>query len=34
VYNEYFTARPPRTSLEVRRLPLNVSLEVDIIAVI
>ncbi|KAJ5718838.1 L-PSP endoribonuclease family protein-like protein [Penicillium malachiteum] len=33
VYNTYFPHKPPRTSVEVSRLPLDVTAEVDIIAV-
>lgn len=33
VYNDYFPHKPPRTSVEVSRLPLDVSVEVDVVAV-
>lgn len=34
VYNDYFPQKPPRTSMEVSRLPLDVQIEVDVNAVI
>jgi 2-iminobutanoate/2-iminopropanoate deaminase len=34
VYNDYFPQKPPRTSMEVSRLPLDVQIEVDVIAII
>ncbi|KAM0814707.1 putative L-PSP endoribonuclease family protein-like protein [Seiridium cardinale] len=34
VYNEYFPQKPPRTSMEVSKLPLDVQVELDVIAVI
>lgn len=32
VYNDYFPQKPPRTSVEVSRLPLDVQIEVDVTA--
>jgi 2-iminobutanoate/2-iminopropanoate deaminase len=34
VYNTFFPQKPPRTSVEVSRLPLDVSIEVDVTAII
>ncbi|KZF21336.1 L-PSP endoribonuclease family protein-like protein [Xylona heveae TC161] len=33
VYNSYFPQKPPRTSVEVSKLPLGVKFEMDVIAV-
>ncbi|KAI1441976.1 endoribonuclease L-PSP [Annulohypoxylon stygium] len=34
VYNQYFPQKPPRTSMEVSKLPLGALIEVDVVAVI
>ncbi|RDW77512.1 hypothetical protein BP6252_05565 [Coleophoma cylindrospora] len=34
VFNDYFPQKPPRTSVQVTKLPLDVSFEVDIVAIV
>ncbi|KAH8674259.1 endoribonuclease L-PSP [Xylariales sp. PMI_506] len=34
VYNTYFPHKPPRTSMEVSKLPVGAAVEVDVIAII